>query len=106
MSQQTTIEESPVSKVLFSDTRMAWIWLFVRIYVGWEWLVAGWEKVQDPAWTGPDAGGALFGFIQGALRKTGGIHPDVQGWCADFLRNVVLAILVPFNTWWPMENSL
>jgi thiosulfate dehydrogenase [quinone] large subunit len=90
MSQQIIIEESPVSKFLFSDTRVAWFWLFVRIYVGWEWLVAGWEKVHDPAWTGSNAGGALFGFIQGALRKTGGTHPDVQGWYAGFLRNVVL----------------
>jgi len=90
MPQQTIIEESPLSKFLFSDTRVAWFWLVVRIYVGWEWLDAGWEKVQNAAWTGQNAGAALSGFIQGALHKTGGTHPDVQGWYANFLQNIVL----------------
>jgi len=69
---------------------MAWFWLLVRIYVGWQWLEAGWEKVTNPVWVGPDAGGALSGFIKGALAKTGGAHPDVSGWYASFLQNAVL----------------
>ncbi len=89
MSSQT-IEESPVSRFLFSTTRMAWFWLMVRIYVGWQWISAGWEKVNDPLWTGSSAGGALSGFIQGALSKTSGAHPDVQGWYGYFLQNIVL----------------
>jgi thiosulfate dehydrogenase [quinone] large subunit len=84
------IEESPVSRFLFSNTKMAWFWLVVRLYVGWAWLEAGWEKVTSPAWTGPNAGGALSGFIKGALNKTAGAHPDVQGWYGSFLQNVVL----------------
>jgi len=96
MAQQTIIGESPVAKFLFSDTRVAWFWLLARIYVGWEWLIPGWEKVQDPMWTGSNAGTALSGFIRGALQKTGGIHPDVQVWYANFLKNIVLAHA---NTW-------
>jgi thiosulfate dehydrogenase (quinone) large subunit len=96
MAQQIIIEESQVARFLFADTRVAWFWLLVRIYVGWEWLTAGWEKVHDPAWTGPNAGGALGGFIQGALHKIGGAHPDVQGWYAKFLQNIVLTHV---NTW-------
>ncbi len=96
MAKQIIIDESPVSKFLFSDTRVAWFWLIVRIYAGWQWLTAGWEKVHDPAWTGPNAGAALSGFIQGALHKTGGTHPDVQGWYADFLQSFVL---IHANTW-------
>lgn len=90
MTKQIFVEESPASKFLFSNTGMAWFWLFVRIYVGWQWLEAGWGKVTNPVWTGPDAGGALAGFIQGALQKTGGAHPDVQVWYASFLRDFVL----------------
>ncbi len=41
-------------------------------------------------WTGKDAGAALSGFIQGALSKTAGAHPDVSSWYASFLQNVVL----------------
>jgi thiosulfate dehydrogenase [quinone] large subunit len=94
MAQQIIIADSPVSKFLFSDSRNAWFWLIVRIYVGWEWLTVGWEKVHDPAWIGPNAGGALSGFIQGALHKTGGAHPDVQGWYANFLQSIVLTHVI------------
>lgn len=90
MPQQIAIEESPVSKFLFSNTGFAWFWLIVRLYVGWEWLSAGWEKVINPVWTGSGAGGALSGFVQGALAKASGAHPDVQGWYATFLQNMVL----------------
>ncbi len=69
---------------------LAWIWLIVRLYVGWEWFQAGLGKITSPAWTGSNAGAALSGFVNGALAKTAGEHPDVQGWYASFLQAVVL----------------
>jgi thiosulfate dehydrogenase (quinone) large subunit len=39
------ISEPPIARFLFADTRMAWRWLIVRVYVGYEWLTAGWEKL-------------------------------------------------------------
>jgi thiosulfate dehydrogenase (quinone) large subunit len=88
----TEIPEPPVARLLFADTRLAPLWLIIRLYVGYEWLVAGWGKITNPAgvWVGDKAGTALTGFIQGALQKTGGEHPDVAGWYAAFLQNVVL----------------
>ena len=91
-----TIEESPFSKLLFSDTRMAWLWLIIRLYVGWEWLIAGWTKVTSPAWVGSSAGTAIDGFLKHALTKVEGAHPDVQGWYAVFLENVV----IPYGSFW------
>ncbi len=35
----------PIAKFLFADTRMAWFWLIARLYVGYEWLTAGLEKL-------------------------------------------------------------
>jgi thiosulfate dehydrogenase [quinone] large subunit len=83
-------EDPPVAKMLFGDVRLSWLWLIVRLYVGYEWFMAGWNKVQNPAWFGSSAGGALAGFLKGALAKSTGEHPDVQGWYAAFLQNVVL----------------
>ena len=83
-------EDPPVAKMLFGDVRLSWLWLIVRLYVGYEWFLAGWNKVQNPAWFGSSAGGALAGFLKGALAKSTGEHPDVQGWYAAFLQNVVL----------------
>jgi len=82
--------DPPIARALFGEVRWAWIWLILRLYVGWEWLSAGWGKINNPAWTGSKAGAALTGFVNGALQKTGGEHPDVQGWYAWFLNNLVL----------------
>lgn len=69
---------------------MAWFWLVVRLYAGWQWLEAGWAKFTNPAWTGATAGSALTGFVNGALNKTGGANPDVNSIYAAFLQAVVL----------------
>jgi len=93
----TEIPENRLSRLLFADTRLAWFWLLVRLYVGWGWLHAGWEKLHNPAWAGAKAGTALGGFVAGALKKTAGANPDVQGWYAAFLKAVVLHHLVIFS---------
>ncbi len=84
------LEDSPVSRALLEDVKWSWIWLFVRLYVGLTWLTSGIGKITSPAWMGAQAGTALTGFVQGALSQTGGEHPQVQGWYATFLENVVL----------------
>ena len=88
---------STVSTILFEDKRLAWFWLIVRLYLGYEWLMAGWEKVINPAWVGERAGVAITGFLQGALTKTGGAHPDVQWWYAWFVERVALPNATTFS---------
>ena len=39
------ISEPPIARFLFADARMAWLWLIVREYAGYEWLTASWEKL-------------------------------------------------------------
>ena len=85
-----TIEDPPIARFLFGDVRLSWIWLIIRVYTGYEWVTAGWEKVTSPVWVGAQAGTALAGFINGALKLTGGDHPSVQSWYAFFLKNFVL----------------
>ncbi|GBF06988.1 TQO small subunit DoxD [Deinococcus aerius] len=82
--------EPRVSRFLFADTRLAPLWTLLRIYVGWQWLEAGWHKVTDPAWVGGQAGTAVTGFLRGALAKTGGERPSVSGWYGWFIENVAL----------------
>jgi len=77
------------AEALFADTRLGLLWLVVRVYVGWQWLEAGWAKLHSPVWVGDKAGTALQGFLAGALQKTGGPHPDVQSWYAVFLQGFV-----------------
>lgn len=84
-----TLPENPVSTFLFSSTYGSWIWLVVRLYVGYTWVMAGWKKVTSDAWTGAGAGSSIEGFVKGALTKAES-GKDVTGWYADFLEHVVL----------------
>lgn len=86
----TQIPEPALSRFLFADTRLSLLWLLLRIYIGYEWMVAGWAKVTNPAWFGPTAGGPITGFLMGALKKTAGAHPDVSGWYGEFLKSAVI----------------
>jgi thiosulfate dehydrogenase [quinone] large subunit len=55
------IEDPPQARFLFSNTRAATLWLVLRVFLGYQWLTAGWHKVQDPAWM--TTGDALKGFL-------------------------------------------
>lgn len=79
-----------VVQFIYSDTKFAVVWLIIRLYVGWEWISAGWAKAHNSAWVGDHAGAAVQGFLTGALTKTGGMHPDVQWWYASFVENFAL----------------
>lgn len=90
MQKNIEFSEPPFARFLFADTKMAWLWLVIRLYVGWEWLSAGWEKFKNPLWAGTGAGAAVKGFLMAALAKTAGAHPDVQGWYGAFIRHIAL----------------
>ena len=92
-----TIAQSPLSRFLFTDRRTAGLWLILRVYIGWQWLLAGYEKVVNSAWIGEHAGTAISGFLNGALQKTSGTHPDVAGWYAWFIEHVVMPHTVFFS---------
>jgi len=80
--------EPAISKFFFGSESSAVLWFVVRMYVGTEWLLAGWEKVTSPVWG--TSGKALSGFVAGALAKASGPNPAVQGWYAWFLQHAVL----------------
>src|SRR5436190_13750573 len=98
-SKEVTFEEPGFARFLFASPAASWIWLVARVYLGYTWLHAGWEKVtgtgggtfswhwaytQD-SWLRTSAG--LKGFAGFALQGAGGEHAAVNyGWYASFLR--------------------
>ncbi|MDP9252542.1 MAG: DoxX family protein [Chloroflexota bacterium] len=46
-NRHSVIADPPLARFLFSDTRMAAVWLLVRLYVGYSWVEAGWHKISD-----------------------------------------------------------
>ena len=107
MSDPIYFEEPPIARRVFASTTFAWLWLLLRLYLGWEWLVSGWGKTFGGSITwqfwnwGDDAysltgtancgwirsctlngqfvprGSAVQGFAAGAVENAKGPHPDV-----------------------------
>lgn len=77
------LEDPPIARTLFGDTRLAWLWLPLRLYLGYAWLTSGWGKLQNPAWV--DTGQALRGFWENAVRLEP--RPVIAvGWYRDFIQ--------------------
>ena len=58
-------DDPPFVKALFNSTDWSWLWLLVRLYLGYSWLSAGLGKLSNPAWT--QTGTALQGFWERAV---------------------------------------
>lgn len=84
------------------------VWLMARLWLSYEWLHTGIEKVfgeGNVAWIGDKAGAGVSGFLKGAFAKsplgegfdiTKTPHPAVSEWYATLARDVFLpnALLV------------
>jgi thiosulfate dehydrogenase [quinone] large subunit len=87
-SRYVEVEEAPWARWLFASKAAAWIWLVARVWLGYEWLHGGWEKVFGPgraAWM--ENGKALQGFAAGAIEASKEPdHPQVAyDWWVSFL---------------------
>lgn len=78
----------------FKGPKSSWIWLVLRLYVGYQWIHAGWGKLTGE-------GFSAQGFIQGAIAKSvpasPGAKPAVQAWWGSFLENFALPNIDLFN---------
>src|SRR5262245_35128385 len=87
-SKGRIIEDPPLAKFLFSDTRMAPVWLIVRVLVGLSWLDAASHKLGSPAWM--DTGEALKGFWTAAVQIPDTGRPPVAfDWYRSFLQGML-----------------
>ena len=78
------IQDPPIAQFLFSNSKAAWIWLVVRLYIGWDWLTHGWEKTHNPAWM--ETGQAIQGYWERALGTAPNGNPIiVYPWYREFI---------------------
>lgn len=80
------LQDPPIARVLFGDTRLAWLWLPLRLYLGYAWLSSGWAKLQNPKWMA--TGEALQAFWANAVRIDP--RPVIA---VDWYRAFILALL-------------
>jgi thiosulfate dehydrogenase [quinone] large subunit len=82
------VPDPPFARFLFADVRSAALWLPIRLFVGWEWLEAGWHKFQDPKWM--TTGDALKGFWTGAVAvPETGRPPITYEWWRGFIQGLL-----------------
>jgi len=82
------IEDPPIARFLFSDVRMSWVWLVVRVLIGWSWLEAGLHKVSDPAWM--QTGEAILGFWKRAAAIPEQGRPLISfDWYRSFIQGLI-----------------
>lgn len=79
------IQDPPIAQFLFADPRAAWLWLPLRLWMGYRWLNSGLGKIDDPAWM--DGGTALRGFWEAAVAVPETGNPPVAfDWYRGFLQ--------------------
>ena len=82
---KTQMKDPPVAQFLFSDIRMAWVWLVLRVWLGWEWLQHGLEKVNNQDWMSTGVALQKFWERQVAIPDTGRA-PIAYDWYRGFLQ--------------------
>ena len=81
-------EDPPIARLLFSDTRLSWLWLIARLYLAYSWLTAGWGKLNNPAWT--QTGEALRGFWTSAVQVPASGRPPITfDWYREFISTLL-----------------
>lgn len=65
MHRRVQVTDPPIVRALFSDTRWAWLWLIIRLYMAYTWITSGYGKLMNPAWA--TTGDTLKGFWSNAI---------------------------------------
>jgi thiosulfate dehydrogenase [quinone] large subunit len=82
------IEDPPLARFLFSDTRFSVVWLVVRVWLGITWLQSGIPKLSNPGWV--ETGEALRGFWMNAVAIPEQGRPAIAyDWYRDFLQGLL-----------------
>ena len=42
------IEDPPIAKFIFGNTIFSWVWLVIRVWLGWQWVSAAQHKTHQP----------------------------------------------------------
>ena len=82
------INDPPFISWLMNSPRAAWIWLVLRVWLGYQWIDASLHKISNPAWT--ETGAALKGFWSSIVVIPAEGRPPIA---FDWYRNFIQAML-------------
>jgi len=78
-------EGPPFVRVLLNSTRFAWVWLLLRLWLGYAWIEASLHKITNPDWV--VTGAAVRAFWERAIQTPPppARPPVAFDWYRDFL---------------------
>jgi thiosulfate dehydrogenase (quinone) large subunit len=85
---EVTMPDPPLAHALFSTTKFAWLFLIIRVFLGYEWIQAGLHKIEDPKWV--STGEALKGYWTNAVKiPETGRPPITYDWYRSFIQSML-----------------
>jgi thiosulfate dehydrogenase [quinone] large subunit len=83
------MEDAPAIKAIFTSTKFAWLWLIVRIYLGYQWIHSSLGKFEDPKWM--QTGEAIKGYWTRAVSipEAPARPPIYYAWYRDFIQGLL-----------------
>jgi thiosulfate dehydrogenase [quinone] large subunit len=88
-AQAVEVEGPAFVRFLFNNTHAGMFWLPIRIFVGFEWLEAGWAKLSGHGWI-TDGGSSLLGYWKSAVTiPETGRAPITFEWYRSFLQMLI-----------------
>jgi thiosulfate dehydrogenase [quinone] large subunit len=84
----TLLREHPIETALFNNTGpITFFWLLVRLWLGYQWAHAGWEKINNPKWMD---GAKIREYWTASLADYGKPNSDVAyDWYSGFLKGLL-----------------
>lgn len=81
----TLVQDPPLAQRLFSDSRAGWLWLLLRVWLGYTWIQSSLGKLTNPKWV--ETGEALQGFWLNAVKiPETGRPPIAFDWYRSFIQ--------------------
>ena len=98
-----------IERVIPSVWGRATLWLVTRLWVGYQFLTAGWAKLfgdEQAAFVGSHAGAGIKGFLGFATspQMTGGAHASVLPPYVWLAQHVFLPAAIPLGYMQPPES--
>jgi len=82
------VQEPKWVQTLLSDPRAGWLWLALRVWLGWQWIQAAEHKIFDPKWV--QTGEALKGYWLKAVEiPETGRPPITFDWYRTFIQSLL-----------------
>lgn len=82
------VAEPRFVETLLSDPRSGWLWLVLRVWLGWQWIDASQHKIFDPKWV--QTGEALKGYWMNAVSIPETGRPPISfEWYRAFIQSLL-----------------